>query len=195
MKYGVFGGTFDPPHEGHTEVARAAMEHLGLDEVVFVPAFKNPLKGRRTSGPQQRLKMTKLHVEDEPGFSVSDIEISRGGESYMIETIEELMMAKPGEIWLILGSDSMRTYMEWKSPEKLARLVNFGIVVRSPDSFGKCLFPLPEEIKEKCREIPMTPNKVSSSQVRDEIIRGLSVEHLLKPEVWKYIRDSGLYSG
>ena len=97
MKYGVLGGTFDPPHLGHLEMAQAARAALGLDEVVIVPANRNPLKTRQASPAKHRLKMCSLMAAGEEGLTVSDVEITRRGPSYAVDTIEELRMARPGE--------------------------------------------------------------------------------------------------
>lgn len=193
MKYGVFGGTFDPPHLGHLEVARAALSHLGLDEIIFVPAMKNPLKYRATSKPGHRMRMAELLVADEPQMSVSDIEISRGGPSYTFDTIEELTMAKPGEIWLILGTDSLKTLRDWHQVDRLTRMVRYGVVTRPPDTLSAATFGFNVEMKDRCDEIPMNPVKISSTQIRDDVQRGLNVEHLVTPEVWEYINKHGLY--
>jgi nicotinate-nucleotide adenylyltransferase len=193
MKYGVFGGTFDPPHLGHLEVARAALAHLELDEVIFVPAARNPLKYRTPSKPSHRMRMTELLVANEPQMSVSDIEISRGGPSYMVETIQEFSMARPGEFWLILGTDSLKTLRDWSQVDRLTRMVRYGVVIRPPVTLGAATFGFNEEMRDRCDEIPMSPNPVTSTQIRDEIIRGLDVEHLLTPEVWEYINKHGLY--
>ena len=109
MKTGVLGGTFDPPHYGHLELAKAAKAQLGLDEVMFVPANRNPLKTRKTASAKHRLRMVELEIEDEEGLSVSDIEITRGGPSYAVDTLEELKMVRPGEYWFIVGADALET--------------------------------------------------------------------------------------
>jgi len=95
MRVGIFGGTFDPPHAAHLALAHQALQDLHLDEVMFLPVNRNPLKKQRTSSPRDRLEMVKLAIHDEPNFSVSDIEIVRGGPSYAIETMSELTYAQP----------------------------------------------------------------------------------------------------
>jgi len=98
MRIGVLGGSFDPPHRGHLAMAKVALEQLELDEVVFVPANRNPLKDRPVSASgKQRLSMVAAMIADEPQMSVSDMELTRGGLSYAIDTIQELQMVRPGE--------------------------------------------------------------------------------------------------
>jgi len=115
MRIGILGGTFDPPHIGHLELARAAIDALKLDEVLFLPAHRNPLKRAKSSPAKQRLEMVQRMVADEPKMAVSDIETSRGGPSYMVETLMELQMVKPGDYWVLLGADAMKTFDEWKT--------------------------------------------------------------------------------
>ena len=193
MKYGILGGTFDPPHEGHLQIARVAMEALELDEVIFVPTNKNPLKTRRVSPANVRLKMVEKAIEDEPKMSVSDIEITRGGPSFAVETVEELSMVRPGDYWFILGSDSLATFGNWKDPAKLllmCRLAAFGRAGRKAEDEMKHL-----DI-EFCRRIDVVamPNiAVSSSKIREDIARGAPVDRWLKPALLEYIKEIGLY--
>ncbi len=193
MRYGVFGGTFDPPHAGHIAVAHAALEHLQLEQVVFVPAARNPLKRFRSAPPRDRLAMTKIALENEPLFAVSDIEISRGGRSFTIDTIQEFQMTRPGDIWVILGLDSLSQIMSWRSPEKLIRLCRIGVVVRPGFELSRVLSTLPEDFRDVIDPIPMREHKVSSTMIRDLVERGESPERWLNPKVWEYICESELY--
>ncbi|MEA2552477.1 MAG: nicotinate-nucleotide adenylyltransferase, partial [Fimbriimonadaceae bacterium] len=86
-RIGILGGTFDPPHEGHLAIARAAISQLELDEIIFMPVARNPLKRKPIATGKQRLAMTKLLLEDEPKVAISDLELSRGGKSYAVDTL------------------------------------------------------------------------------------------------------------
>ena len=97
MRIGILGGTFDPPHIAHLALAHAAIEQLDLEEVIFMPVAKNPLKHKAMASPKQRLAMTSLLIEGEPKLAVSDLEISRVGQSYAVDTLEELQAAQPAE--------------------------------------------------------------------------------------------------
>lgn len=193
MRIGILGGSFDPPHEGHIALAQAAREQLELDEVVLVPAFRNPLKTRRSADARHRLRMTELAAEGEPGLSVSNIEISRGGRSYAVETVEELQYANPGDYWFILGSDALKGIMSWKDPARLVRHARLAVVERRGDALDSVLASLPMEIVAQADRITMPPKAVSSTQVRDDLRRGASVELWLKPEVSEYIKENDLY--
>jgi nicotinate-nucleotide adenylyltransferase len=193
MKYGVLGGTFDPPHKGHLEMALRVRAELELDEVILVPANKNPLKNRKTSSPKDRLRMVELAIQDEQGLSVSDIETSRGGPSYAIDTIEELKMVQNGDYWFILGTDSLKDIERWKEPEKLISLCRLAVVAREGAEVKDVLRLLPRDYSFVTDVVPMSLVPVSSSKIREDVVRGAPVEHWLKPAVWEYIKKVGLY--
>src|SRR5438045_2029390 len=117
MRIGILGGTFDPPHLGHLALANAAREHLKLDEVIFMPASRNPIKKGTQTPPKQRLEMVKRTVEGHPGLAYSDLEITRGGPSYAVDTLTELSFAKPAEYWFLVGADALKDLPTWKQPE------------------------------------------------------------------------------
>lgn len=193
MRFGVFGGSFDPPHLGHLAVAQAAIEALHLDEVIFVPASRNPFKPRGEASPEQRLEMTRLMVEGIDMMSVSDVETSRGGPSYMVDTITELTTVLPGHAWLLLGADAVAHFPEWKRPERIVKMVRLGVVGRPPDEAARAIVRLPGQFQECCDAIPMKPNTISSSRVRESIARGHSAEMWLDPKVWEYVCERGIY--
>jgi len=193
VRYGVLGGTFDPPHVGHLELARAVKSALRLDEVVFVPANRNPLKTRKSSPANHRLKMCTLLVAGEEGLSVSDVEVTRGGQSYMVDTLEELKMVRPGEYWLILGADALRGIPEWKEPQKLAGMCRIAAVARDDASLDHLIADLGPDFQYSVDKVPMTAVPVSSSKIREDIARGLVAAQWLKPAVREYIENIGLY--
>ena len=113
MRIGVLGGTFDPPHMGHIALAHSAIETLELDEVMMLPAFRNPLKKGHTTPAKQRMEMVTLAIQDDPKLSLSDIEVSRGGASYAVDTLSELTYIKPSaQFWFILGFRCSKGYRQ-----------------------------------------------------------------------------------
>ena len=193
MKYGIFGGTFDPPHLGHIALARTVQESLELDEIIFVPTNRNPLKARVTSSTKDRLAMIKLCIEDETGFSVSDIEISRGGPSYALDTVQELKLVRNGDYWFLMGADSLRGMLDWKAPEKLIHLCRLAVVGREGEDLERSIRELPRDFSFVIDKVPMPFFTVSSSRIREDVMRDAPVEQWLKPAVWEYIKKSGLY--
>ena len=138
MKIGLFGGSFDPPHNGHISAARAALEKAGLAAVVFVPARISPLKiGQMRAPDADRLAMLRLAVADEPRFRVSDFELLRPGVSFTIDTVRHFISENPDdEFHLIIGADSLATFHHWKDADEIARLCRIIILARdgSPHS-------------------------------------------------------------
>ncbi|RYG15235.1 nicotinate-nicotinamide nucleotide adenylyltransferase, partial [bacterium] len=131
MRIGIFGGTFDPPHNGHLALAQACMKELALDEVLFVPAAQNPLKtlGPKAGG-EDRLTMVSLLTAGQTGMGVVDLELRRGGPSYTVDTISDLQLVRPAEYWLLLGSDALAGFGQWRQPSKILKMARLGVVLR-----------------------------------------------------------------
>lgn len=194
MRIGILGGTFDPPHVGHLELARAAREGLDLDEVLFIPARRNPLKGRQPgASARHRLAMVKLLVAEEPCCAVSDIEINQSGPSYTIDTLQTLMLMRPAEYWLILGADAAADLREWKSYQKILKLARLAVAVRRPLGPSDVLLRLPAEAHPFVHFIEMAPQAANATAIREELSRGIEPSQWLTEPVLHYIREHALY--
>lgn len=194
MKIGILGGTFDPPHLSHLALAKQAIKKLQLDEVLFIPTWKTPLKsGKIIATPEQRLKMLELMIQNEPALSLSDIEITRRDISYTIDTLSELQAAYPAEYWLLMGSDAAIHFMDWKTPEKIISLCRLGVSLRAPHSENQVLKPLSAIIKEKVDFIHGDIEPISSTKIRNSLAEKIMPSHLLAPDVVKYIQIQKLY--
>jgi len=195
MRLGVFGGTFDPIHDGHLAAAKAAMDCAHLDRVLFVPSAQPPHRDAALASAEDRLAMSKLAIGDEPRFEVSDVEVQRGGRSYTADTLAELHRAHPDdELYLILGWDAARLFSTWHKPEEVTGLASVVIVGRpgmqapmpsdvdaaglDPARVVLCLVPTPD---------------VSGSGLRRAITAGESVAGKLPPAVERYIAERHLY--
>lgn len=194
MRIGVFGGSFDPPHIGHLAMAKAAMDSLELEEVIFVPARQNPMKSHAPiAGGKDRLEMTRLSIQDEDRFAVSDQEIHRKGPSYTIDTIAELQAVQSGEYWLIMGLDSLLSMPEWKSFERLAKLCRVACFFRGQGSSEQELQRIHALVRSHLDLIDWQPMSVSSTDIRLRIQEGKPWDHLTHPSVAQYIRSNRLY--
>jgi len=194
MKVGVLGGTFDPPHFGHLELARAAIEALELDEVLFVPTSRNPLKlGVKTTSGRHRLGMVQALIANEPKMAVCDVEVVRGGFSYAVETLTELTVAQPGDYWFVVGADAASLIAEWKQPQRLLKLCRLGVVVRPPVDEPTLLRRIPNDFHDRIDMIPMIPLDISATDIRDRIHGGLPTGRLLPDSVHAYIKQNHLY--
>lgn len=194
MRIGILGGTFDPPHLWHREIALAALEQLELDELIFIPAHQNPLKRHRAeASPKKRMRMVQLMIQDEPKFSVSDIELTRLGPSYTVETLMELQLIKPGEYFFIAGSDICEHMADWKQPEKLAKLCSPAVFLRPPHSEADVQRWLPEALRHKLHMLKVKPSTVSSTSIRMNLERGYDESSHLDRQVYAYIKENSLY--
>ena len=194
MRIGVLGGTFDPPHVGHMALAEAALESLKLDEILFVPANRNPLKkGRRQASPRDRLEMVRRMIEGNPKLAVSDLEIARGGHSYAVDTLDELQYVRPAEYWFILGADALKDIGTWKQPERLLRLCRLGVAYRTPERWEEVQSRMTPDLREKLDPIEMPPVPTSSTDIRGKVAVGQSVSQMVSPSVLQYIREHHLY--
>jgi nicotinate-nucleotide adenylyltransferase len=131
----VLGGSFNPIHYGHLLLADEALEQLGLDHVIFVPAGAPPHKPVTSLAPAaDRYAMVKLATESQPKFSVSDIELRRAGPSYTVDTLESLR-AGGDELVLILGSETFLDLISWRAPRRIAELARIVVVPRAGSAF------------------------------------------------------------
>lgn len=194
MRIGILGGTFDPPHIGHLCLIEAAVQTLELDEVIVLPANKNPFKqGRPGCTPQERLEMVSLLSKQNPKIAVSDMEITRGGLSYTVDTLGELQMVHPGEYWFIMGADALKGFTDWKNPQRILRMCRLAVAARPPIVRDEILLGLEDWVKEKIDLVEMPPIEASSTDIRAKVQRGLPIGSLTTPEIVDYIKKNKLY--
>lgn len=191
-KIGLFGGTFNPIHLGHLNLAFELMEKGGLDEVWFIPTPSSPLRNEpNLVQASQRLKMVELATAGIPQFKVLDIELKRPLPVYTIDTVREIKELYPDKkFFLLLGKDTLSRFMEWREPEALIQEIPLLIGVRSTD------LPVFSEVFAKALEngtIATTQFEVSSTQIRERIKKGLYIGHLVPGKVLDFIYVNQLY--
>lgn len=133
MKLGLFGGTFDPPHNGHLIVAQDALSALGLDRIIFIPAGAPPHKqDRRITPAPGRLAMLEAALQGDARFEIDPLELGREGPSYTVDTIAEIRSRHPGdELFLLIGADQFAEFGTWRDPAKIATLARVAVLTRS----------------------------------------------------------------
>jgi nicotinate-nucleotide adenylyltransferase len=201
MRVGIFGGTFDPPHVGHLLVAVDALERLGLDRMVVVPAATQPLKaGEISATAEQRLAMARLLVDGDPRFEVDPIEIERGGISYMVDTLQALAARWPGaELFLLTGADVLGTFHRWRGPERIRELATLGVLARgdgggTSGGGGAASPPPPAEFPGGPPVMLSTRRvDVSSTEIRARLRAGQSIRGFVPEAVADFIRSVRLY--
>lgn len=193
----MFGGSFNPIHIGHIQLAKAFVKRLELDKVLVIPTFIPPHKQCDNSvSPADRLEMCRLAVKDLPFAEVSDIEIRRGGASYTYLTLEELSEKyRNDELFLITGADMFMSIHSWKHPEIIFSLATICGVPRNNDDI-KDLERQAGYLKTlgaKTEILDMSLMAVSSTEVRNKIKSGEDFSMLVVPEVENYILKNKLY--
>ncbi len=188
-RIGIFGGTFDPPHNGHIAIAKQAMKQLRLDKVYFVPAYIPPHKLRHYSTTaEHRLKMVRLAIEGKKEFIVSTIELRRCGISYTVETLKSFKKRFPNaNLVLIIGADNLAQFNTWKSSKTILQLATLAVYRRKEFhwALNNCKIAF-EPIKGKLLH-------VSSTEIRKRIEKGLPVVKLMPKSIQLYIKQHSLY--
>lgn len=197
---GIYGGTFDPIHLGHLNLATEMMEIHALDEVWFCPAGCNPHKKNHSSASAfHRLNMINLAIAEEPRFRVSEIELNREGLSYTIDTLNELHTLQknqdiPASFALILGEDSARDFYQWYRPEEIVRLAKL-LVGKRKDLISLERFQGSPIVVEALNR-GITPTRVmeiSSKEIRQRLLNKRYCYHLVPGKVMDYIITNHLY--
>lgn len=199
LKVGIFGGTFDPPHNGHLNIAKYAYEALKLDKFMFIPngipAYK--LAEHKVSSKKDRLNMLNLAVKDMDFCEVSTIEIDRDGNTYTADTLVQLRNTNPEDkFFLIIGSDSFDYIDKWYKPEVIFSLAAIVVLKRGSDTEEYL-----NELKDKYLtsyggEVIILDNDIydiSSTDIRNRLIQGKSVDGLIPKDVEEYIANMSVY--
>lgn len=197
-KIGIMGGTFNPIHYGHLTLARTSYEVCELDEVIFIPTGQPYLKNQSNlASKEMRLEMTKLAIEDIPFFSWSNLEQKREGNTYTCDTIKELRLLYPQvRFYFIMGADSLFSIENWKNPEIIFEYCTLVVAVRDEkamDELQKKGDDLSQRFGAVVELLPMHQIHISSTDIRNRIMRREGINELLPPKVADYIRYHHLY--
>ena len=187
---GFFGGTFDPIHFGHINLVLEIKEKQGLDEVLFCPAALSPHKLQKPpfASAAERLTLVQLAISDIPGFSVTDLEINRGGISYTIDTLRALYQQKTEKVQLrlIIAQDSIQHFSQWREYKEILNIAPPLIGIRAD-------FPteLPDFLKKNL--VKTNKMEIDGTRIRERLKKGLYCGHLLPAKVLDYIYKHQLY--
>lgn len=201
MRIGIFGGSFDPIHYGHLILAEQCREQAKLDQVWFVPCARQPLKQQSAHATErQRAEMVELAIAGHDSFVLSRIELDRGEVSYTVDTLEEVHREHGGdELFLLMGDDSLESFLSWRSPERICELAT-PLVVNRPGSDEVDLTVLQplvdasrfQEIQNVKVACPLID--ISSSNLRTRAGEGRTVRYLMPRSVQKYIETHQIYA-
>ena len=214
MKWGLFGGTFDPVHFGHLRAAQELIGLLHLDRVIFIPAAEPPHKPERVITPfEQRLQMVRLAVSGNDSFSCSDVESVREGKSYSIDTVRYYLDSPDQnlELYFITGQDAFNAITTWRDWETLLGLCHFAVMTRPGYANGGLKEILPQSLAclyayDEKRDAFIRPAAkgiffrrttfldISASDIRARVQSGQSVRYLTPDSVCHYIAENFLYA-
>ncbi len=197
MRIGIFGGTFDPIHQGHLLIAEQVSDALGFERVLFVPAGIPPHKNVQSvqASTEDRLRMVEAAVARNRKFAVDTVEIDAGRPMYSVETVGILKERSPENKWyFISGADEVSNLLTWKDPDRLLEEVVMVAATR-PGYDLSALEHLAEELKNFRRIVPVECSRVdiSATNIRDRLEGGKSIRYLVPEEVYEIIRECKLY--
>jgi nicotinate-nucleotide adenylyltransferase len=200
MRIALFGGTFDPIHRGHKAIAQAAAAQFALDQILFAPAGRQPLKpDLATASFADRLAMTKLACDDsgDPGFVASALDAPRddGTPNYTIDTLTQLASQyRAAQLFCLTGADSFSTIAQWRDPHSLLNLAEWIVVSRPgfPLAYPKDLALSPAQ-RTRIHLLDSVHEDIAATHLRTRLAAGDPCTDLLAPSVARYIQQHRLY--
>ena len=189
-RLGLFGGTFDPPHNAHVALARAALDEFQLDALHWIPAGRPWQKARTITDAVHREAMVSAAIDGEPRFVLDRIETRRAGPSFTLDTVRALRLQHPqAELFLIIGADQYAGLHTWRDWQDLLGLVALAVANRPG--------PMPpvdaEVLRTPHRVVPLPMLDISATDIRSRVARGLPIDKLVPPAVARYIETNTLY--
>ncbi|MEQ1806948.1 MAG: nicotinate (nicotinamide) nucleotide adenylyltransferase [Burkholderiaceae bacterium] len=198
-RIGIFGGSFDPVHNTHLALADVALQHLKLDQLLWVPVGQPWQKARQLARAADRAAMVQLAIAHEPRFQLESCELLRTGPSYTVDTVRELRgrAGAASDAWfLIVGQDQFAQFHTWHGWEELVRMVTLAVAGRA----GAAPHSNPEVAaaagaSSRVIELPLRPSSVSATGVRLRAALGQDIATMVPGAVARYIEEHGLYRG
>ena len=187
MNVGILGGTFDPPHKAHLEIAERAIKQFDLDKVLFIPSG-NPWQKKYATSFIHRFEMTKILIEGSNKFEISDIEKSEDIPSYTFNTLNKLNHKKDN-LYFILGSDTAMNIRTWNNYEKLLNLTSFLIALRREDNIKD----LNENFPFDYKIIDGEKLDLSSTSIREKLENSIFDENDIPLKIISYIKANDIY--
>lgn len=198
MRRGILGGTFDPIHTGHLILAQEVLWRFGLDQLWFVPTGLPWMKRDETiTGGYHRRAMVELAIKENNAFFLSTSELDRPGETYTVDTLEEMRSGDMAEdeLLFVMGADTLHTLHLWKEPKRILELAR--IIVALRPGYGPInLDPLLEidpTAAERIMTVQMPLIEISGKELRRRASHGESIRYLVPGQVAEYIDQQGLY--
>jgi nicotinate-nucleotide adenylyltransferase len=194
MRVGVLGGTFDPVHYGHLRPVERAVERLGLDAVLYVPARMSPFKKEAAADARHRVAMLALALQGRRDWTIDLEELDREPPSYTVDTLRAISARRlQDEIVLLMGTDTLAGLARWKEPEEIVRLARIGAFFREPYAGSGLEVPAIAGLSERLEVFDAGFVRISSTGLRADLARGESAADRVPGPVAEYITKHGLY--
>ena len=197
MKIGIYGGSFDPVHNGHVNAALTFKEELSLDKIIIIPAYQPPhKKGLALTPSEHRLNMCNIAFGGMEGFEVSDIEIRRADEGYMADTVAELRKIYPDdELYLLIGGDMLLYFRKWYAWSKITDEAVLAVAARNweDDSALEAEAAVLRSYEAEVKIVPIDVKEISSTAVRETVRRADDISSMVPKGVDEYIWNHYLY--
>lgn len=193
-RIGLLGGSFNPIHSRHMDIARCALREATLSRVLLIPTGNPPHKHQGLAPANHRLEMARLSALEQPGFSASSIEVTRRGIIYTVDTLRHLHKQFPsGEFFYIIGEDTLLDLPNWRSPDEVFSLCRFLVCRRSTQDASQHPIRIALEARgAQFTFLSLPPVDVSATAIRAQLAQGLAPD-TLSPQVMEYIQLMGLY--
>ncbi|WP_372451318.1 nicotinate-nucleotide adenylyltransferase [Mycolicibacter acidiphilus] len=195
-RLGVMGGTFDPVHNGHLVAASEVADLFGLDEVIFVPTGQPWLKDRQVSAAEERYLMTVIATAANPRFSVSRVDIDRGGPTYTKDTLRDLTALNPdAELFFITGADALGSILSWQNWAEMFELARFvGVSRPGYELDGEHLAEVLDALPDGALTLVEVPAlAISSTDCRRRAADSRPIWYLVPDGVVQYVSKRNLY--
>jgi nicotinate-nucleotide adenylyltransferase len=195
MKIGILGGSFNPPHKDHLNIALELLNKKIVDKVIFIPNIYNPL-GKQSIDATKRLEMIKLMIMNNPNLEVSDIEINKTTQNYTYQTLDELKSIYPNDdIMLIIGSDNLNIIDKWMKCDYILNNYKVIVVNRNDDHLFEVINnPKISRYKDNIIPVVLLNNlNISSTLIRNLLLNKSDVSKFIDNSVYKYIINNNLY--
>ena len=201
-RYGIIGGTFDPIHNAHLYIAYEAKEQLDLDEVIFMPAGKQPFKANNiVTDSKLRYEMVKIATEPFNEFSISSYEIEKGGLSFTYETLQHFKgesdaQNEEKELFFITGADCLISIEKWREVEKIFSLATLVVFARDGISKNEMMEKkkiIEEKYNGKIIILDLKELEISSTDIRERINQNKRIDFFVPPKVMEIIYKNELY--
>jgi nicotinate-nucleotide adenylyltransferase len=194
MRIGVFGGTFDPVHDGHLLPVEAAAQKFDLRRVLYVPARLSPHKDAVPTDSRHRVAMLALALQGRPDWSIDLQELDREPPSYTVDTLRAIAAGRPGdEIWLLMGTDILAGFGRWRDPEGILALARIASFEREPFAGERVRVPEVRGLTDRLSVFDAGSVRISSTELRSAMSAGRSVAGRVPGPVAEYMTKHRLY--